>query len=177
MPPLRKLLERRAVFLFFISIECKGSQHGSIHIVGKDIPEDFLAGGDEGTGVRPPVGVEDSAVLLLYFSHTPPPAEEGEREGIGNLGETTYGDVEIVRDILTSHIRFDAVKGDIFIKRKQCKRCINEIKIVPSEAEDTIPDNLIGHPENSGNLPIPRTGIQAVIEVTQIYGDVCPVVY
>ena len=53
---------------------------------------------------------------------------------------------------------------------------VKEIEIIPREAEDTVPDDRVGHLKGSGDLAIACAGIQAIIEVPKIDGKMRPVV-
>jgi len=112
----------------------------------------------------------------LYVGHPSPSTEEGEREGVRYLRGTTDGDIEVVRDVLTSKIGLDAVESDVFLKRKTDERGVEEVEIVPGEPEGAVLDDRVGNPEGSGDLAVAGAGIETVVEVAKTDGKMGPVV-
>jgi hypothetical protein len=112
----------------------------------------------------------------LYVGHPSTSTKEGERERVRYLRGTTDGDIEVVRDVLTSKIGLDAVEGDVFLKREVDERGVEEIEIVSGEPEGAVLDDRVRYPESAGNLAVAGTGIESVVEVTQVDGKMSPVV-
>jgi len=124
----------------------------------------------------PPDGVEDGPVLLLYVGHPSPSTEEGERERVRHLRGTSDGDIEVVRNVLTSKIGLDAVEGDVFLEGEIDERGVEEVEVVPGEPEGTVLDDRVGNPEGSSDLAIAGTGIESIVKVTKVDGKMGPVV-
>jgi len=66
----------------------------------------------------------------LYVGHPSSAPEEGKREGVRYLRGTTDGDIEVVRDVLTSKIGLDAVESDVLLEGKVNERGVEKIEIV-----------------------------------------------
>jgi len=77
---------------------------------------------------------------------------------------------------LTSHIRFDAVEGDILRKGEADERSIEEVEVVSGESEGAVLDDRVGNPEGSGDLAVAATRIESVVEVAKVDGKMSPVV-
>jgi len=112
----------------------------------------------------------------LYVGHPSTSTKKGEREGVRHLRSTTDGDIEVVRDVLTSKIGLDTVESDIFLEGEVDERGVEEVEVVPGEPEGTILDDRVGYPESSGDLAVAGTGIESVVKVTKVNGKMSPVV-
>jgi len=175
MSPLGKIFERGSVLGLLVSIKDERREHRSVHIEGKDVPEDGSTLGDKGSRFGTPDGVEYRAVLFLCVGHPSPSAKKGKSECIGYLRGTTDGDVVIVRDVLTPQIGLDSVEGDVFVKGIGDEGGIEDIEIIPGEAEDTVPDDRVRNPKGAGDLTVASAGVEAVVKVLDIDGEVRPV--
>jgi len=112
----------------------------------------------------------------LYVGHPSPTTEKGERESVRHLRSTADGDIEVVRDVLTSKIGLDTVESDVFLEGEVDERGVEEVEVVPGEPEGTVLDDRVGYPEGSGDLAVAGTGIESVVKVTKVNGKMGPVV-
>jgi len=112
----------------------------------------------------------------LYVGHPATSTKEGKCERVRHLRGATDGDIEVVRDVLTSKIGLDTIERDVFLEGEIDERCVEDVKIVSGEPEGAVLDDRVGNPEGAGDLAVTGTGIESVVEVAKVDGKMGPVV-
>ena len=106
----------RAVFLLFVSPQ------GDIRTFGieddrNDLTEDGAETGCDGLRIRPVDAIKAGSAFFLEAGHLAFTAKSSIVDSVDELGLLSYEDVDIVQEVLRNTEAFEAVSGEVFVRR------------------------------------------------------------